>query len=209
MTIFPPTGPQKVTRVAANEETTLLTPVPDGTAAIDRIPVSRQKLWIVVTAVLTALLIAAVSVAVYLRNVSLEWEQQVEDVKAQNYDLGDRLSQEQTQVVDLQKKVDDVTSQLKTAQQRVIELADEKAQSGDSVEFYERQIDELNTILSTSTGVAGALTQCIEKKEELIGYLRNAANYDPAELAAFEAGVKTRCDNAIAANVELQQVLSP
>lgn len=209
MTFFPPTGPNKVTRVAANEETTLLTPVPDGTAAIDRIPVSRQRMWIIITALLTALLIAAAAVGVHLRNVSLAWERQVEEIKAQNYDLGERLAAEQTQVIDLQDQVDTLSSQLTTAQQRVIELADEKAQSGDSVEFYEREIDELKTILSTSTGVAGALTQCIVKKEELIGYLRDAQNYDPTELATFEAGVKARCDNAIAANVELQQVLAP
>ena len=209
MTIFPPTGPNKVTRLPANEETTLLTPVSDGTAAVDRIPVSRQRLWIIITAVLTALLIAVVAVGIHLRNVSLEWERQVVEIKAQNYDLGERLAAEQTQVIDLQDNVDTLTSQLTTAQQRVIELADEKAQSGDSVEFYEREIADLKTVLSASTGVAGALTQCIDKKEELIGYLRDAANYDAAELATFEAGVTARCDNAIAANVELQKVLAP
>jgi hypothetical protein len=204
-----PSGPFKVQRVAANEETTVLTPVSDGTAAIDRIPVARHKLGIAVTVVLTLLLIASVWISVHLRNVSLDWEAQVEEIKAQNYDLGARLSEEQTQVVELQSANDQLTSQLKTAQQKVLELADEKAQQGDDVEFYARQIDDLTVALSTAAGVANALDRCIEGKTQLVGYLKEAEKYDPVELEAFEASLKIKCDNAVAANVELQQLLAP
>lgn len=213
MSNSPPSGPFKIQRVAANEETTVLTPVSDGTAAIDRIPVARHKLGIAVTILLTLLLIAAVWISLHLRNVSLDWETQVEEVKAQNYELGGRLADEQAQVVDLQSANDQLTSQLKTAQQKVLELADEKAQQGDDVEFYARQIDDLTVALSTAAGVANALDRCIEGQTQLVGYLKDLASdapvYDPIEVAAYETSLNAKCDNAVAANDELQQLLAP
>src|SRR5664279_2255217 len=118
MTTTPPSGPFKVQRVAANEETTVLTPVTDGTGALDRIPVSRQKLWIAVTAAGVILLGVAIGFIVQLRSVSLKWEQQVTEVKAQNYDLGQRLAKEQSQVVKLQNENEQLASQLKENQQK-------------------------------------------------------------------------------------------
>ena len=209
MTTTPPHGPSKVQRVAANEETTVLTPVSDGTAALDRIPVSRQRLWIVITSLLAVFLIVTIGLLVKTRNSALQWERQVEDVKAQNYDLGVRLADEQTQVVNLQGQNDQVSSQLKTVQQKVLDLADEKAQQGDNVEFYAREIDNLTTALSTAKSVANALDRCIEGKTQLIGYMNEADKYDPIEIVDFEASLKIKCDNAIAANVELQRVLAP
>ena len=209
MTTTPPHGPSKVQRVAANEETTVLTPVSDGTAALDRIPVSRQRLWIVITSMLAVFLIVTIGLLVKTRNSALQWERQVEDVKAQNYDLGVRLADEQTQVVNLQGQNDQVSSQLKTVQQKVLDLADEKAQQGDNVEFYAREIDNLTTALSTAKSVANALDRCIEGKTQLIGYMNEADKYDPIEIVDFEASLKIKCDNAIAANVELQRVLAP
>ena len=209
MTTTPPHGPSKVQRVAANEETTVLTPVSDGTAALDRIPVSRQRLWIVITSLLAVFLIVTIGLLVKTRNSALQWERQVEDVKAQNYDLGVRLADEQTQVVTLQGQNDQVSSQLKTVQQKGLDLADEKAQQGDNVEFYAREIDNLTTALSTAKSVANALDRCIEGKTQLIGYMNEADKYDPIEIVDFEASLKIKCDNAIAANVELQRVLAP
>jgi hypothetical protein len=61
--------------------------------------------------------------------------------------------------------------------------------------------------------VANALDRCIEGKTQLIGYLKDAASatptYKPAEIASFEASLKIKCDNAVAANVQLQQILTP
>ena len=213
MTTTPPSGPFKVQRVAANEETTVLTPVSDGTTALDRIPVSRQKLWIAVTAAGVILLAVAIGLMVQTRSASLKWEQQVEDVTAQNYDLGKRLADEQAQVVTLQGENDQISNQLKTVQQKVLDLADAKAQQGDNVEFYARQIDELTTALSTAKGVGNGLDRCIEGHTQLVGYLKDAASatptYNPVEIADFETSLKIKCDNAVAANIELQRVLAP
>lgn len=208
MTSSPPRDTGRSSRNAANEETTVLTPVSDGTAALDRIPVKRQRLWIIITSLLVALLIAAAVIIYRLVDVSNKWEAQVEEVKAQNYDLGERLAEEQSQVISLQSQVDTVNEQLRTAQQRVLELADDVAQRDDNAEFYARQITDLTNVLATASAVANSLNKCVDYEQQLIGYLKEPENYDPAEVATFEKGVNQVCDAATAANVDLQTALA-
>lgn len=208
MTSTPSRDTGKISRNAANEETTVLTPISDGTTALSRIPVKRQRLWIIVTSLLGVLLIVAGIIIYRLVGVSHQWEAQVEDVKAQNYDLGQRLADEQTQVIALQDQVGLVTEQLRTAQQRVLELADDVAQRDDNAEFYARQITDLTDVLTTASAVANSLNKCVDYHEQLIGYLKTPENYDPVEVATFEDGVNSVCESATAANVDLQTVLA-
>lgn len=202
----PDTG--KVSRTSDNEETTVLTPVVDGQPAVDRVPVKRQRAWMIVTFLLVALLIAAAIMIYRLVDVSNQWEAQVQDVKAQNFDLGQRVADEQTKVLELQAQIDLVTEQLSTAQQRVLQLADDVAQRDDNAQFYARQITDLTGVLSTASSVANSLNKCVDYEQQLIGYLKEPENYDPLEVATFEAGVKRVCDAATAANVELQTALA-
>ena len=208
MTTTPSRDNGKISRNAANEETTVLTPISEGTTALDRIPVRRQRLWIIVTSLLGVLLITAGIMIYRLVDVSNKWEAQVEDVKAQNYDLGQRLADEQAQVVELQGQVDTVSEQLRTVQQRILELADDVAQRDDNAEFYTRQITDLTNVLTTASAVANSLNKCVDYEQQLIGYLKTPENYDPVEVATFETGVKSVCDAATAANVDLQTVLA-
>ncbi|PKQ14848.1 MAG: hypothetical protein CVT68_09745 [Actinobacteria bacterium HGW-Actinobacteria-8] len=208
MTTNPSRDSGKISRNAANEETTVLTPVSDGTTALDRMPVKRQRLWIIVTSLLGVLLITAGIIIYRLVDVSNQWEAQVEDVKAQNYDLGQRLADEQAQVIQLQAQVDLVTEQLRTAQQRVLELADDVAQRDDNAEFYARQITDLTDVLTTASAVANSLNKCVDYQQQLVGILKEPDNYLPDQVATFEAGVTKVCDAATAANVDLQTVLA-
>jgi hypothetical protein len=208
MTNTPPRGTGKISRVAANEETTVLTPISDGSPALNRIPIKRQRLWIVVTSLLGILLIAAGFVIYRLADVSNQWEVQVDDVKVQNFDLGERFAGEQAQVISLQGQVDLVSEQLRTAQQRVLELADDVAQRDDNAEFYARQVTDLTDVLSTASAVANSLNKCVEYEQQLIGYLKAPENYDPLEVATFESGVSKVCAAATAANVDLQTALA-
>ncbi len=208
MTSTPPSGSGRIKRVAANEETTVLTPVAEGTDALDRILVSHRTRWIIVTSLLVLLLAGAAYFIYYLWNVSDEWAAQVDDVTAQNYDLGSRLATEQEQVVSLQADLDETTQQLRAVQQRVLDLSADIAARDDNAEFYARQINDLSAVLSTASSVTNALNQCIENKTQLAVYLENAEDYDPAELAQFESGVKTQCDAAVAASTQLQRAIN-
>src|SRR5690606_35290966 len=147
MTTTPPGGSRPPARVAANEETTVLTPVSDRTDALDRIPVTQRRMWIIITAVLGVLVLASWYFVYDLWKVSRAWEQQVDDVIAQNYDLGERLATEQEHVVALQKDYDTTSEQLKVAQERVIALSAEAAQRDDNAEFYTHQINDLRAII--------------------------------------------------------------
>ena len=208
MTTTPSRDNGKTSRNAANEETTVLTPISGGTTALDRIPVKRQRLWIIVTSLLGALLITAGIIIYHLVDVSNQWETQVEDVKAQNYDLGQRLADEQAQVIELQGQVDLVTEQLRTAQQRVLALADDVAQRDDNAEFYARQITDLTDVLNTASSVANSLNKCVDYHQQLVEILKTPDNYLPDEVTTFETGVTQVCDAATAANVDLQTVLA-
>ncbi len=208
MTTTPSHDNGKILPTAANEETTVLTPMSDGSAALDRVPVKRQRLWIIVTSLLGVLLITAGIIIYRLVGVSNLWEAQVEDVKAQNYDLGERLAEERAQGIELQDQVDLVNEQLRTAQQRVLELADDVAQRDDNAEFYARQITDLTDVLTTASAVANSLNKCVDYHQQLVEILKTPDNYLPDEVATFETGVNKVCDAATAANVDLQTVLA-
>lgn len=208
MTATPSRDNANISRTAANEETTVLTPISDGAAPLERIPVKRQRLWIIVTSLLGVLLITAGIIIYRLVDVSNQWEAQVEAVKAQNYDLGKRLAEEQAQGIELQDQVDLVNEQLRTAQQRVLELADDVAQRDDNAEFYARQITDLTDVLTTAATVANSLNKCVDYHQQLVDILKQPDNYLPDEVATFEAGVTKVCDAATAANVDLQTVLA-
>lgn len=208
MTTTPPGGSRPPARVAANEETTVLTPVSDRTDALDRIPVTQRRMWIIITAVLGVLVLASWYFVYDLWKVSRAWEQQVDDVVAQNYDLGERLATEQEHVVALQKDYDTTSEQLKVAQERVIALSAEAAQRDDNAEFYTHQINDLRAIIDTASSVSTALNQCIDYKNQLLERIRHAEDYDPAELATFEQDVNRQCKAATDASVLLQQAIN-
>jgi len=220
MTSTPSRNTAETSPSEANEETTVLPPISDGTATSggaatsdgtatrERAPKRHQALWIIVTSLLAVLLITAGIIIYRLVDVSNAWEVQVEDVKAQNFDLGQRVADEQAKVTDLTDQVSLVTEQLATAQQRVLELADDVAQRDDNAEFYARQVTDLTNVLATASSVANSLTKCVDYHQQLIGYLKTPADYDPVEVATFEAGVTQVCDAATAANVDLQTALA-
>lgn len=195
-------------RLAANEETTVLTPVSTGTSPIDRIPLSHKRRWIVLTSVLGVLLVVMTAFTIYLWDVSKAWEKQVGDITAVSEDLGSRLAAEQSEVVRQQEQLDVLSEQLSTAQQRITELADLNAQTGDDVQFYVQEINRQRELATTGAAVAAALNRCVEGHKQLVIYIRDADNYDPDELAAYEASLNTLCTNAQAANTTFQQTLT-
>ena len=56
--------------------------------------------------------------------------------------------------------------------------------------------------------VAKALDQCVQGQNRLIGYLRDAALYDPKDLDAYSTSVQQLCQQATDANTGLQGELS-
>ncbi len=165
--------------------------------------------WIIISAVLTVLLILVSVLSNHLWGVSRAWEQQVAELDAANHDLGTRIAAEQSEVARLTDEIDLLSQQLATAQQRITELADINAQAGDNVQYYVQNITQLTDSLNLATTVAASLNRCVDGQEQLLHYVRNAANYNPADVAQFEASLNTLCDNAVAANLTLQKEQKP
>lgn len=204
----PPEGYGQVRRNPANEETAVLTPVTDGTSALDRIPLSQRKLWMVACSVLGVLLLVFLGTTIYLANVSNDWERTTNQVIDDNYDLGAQLAKEQKLIIEQQAQIDLLNQQLDTSKSQVTELADIVAQSEDQAVFVSQEVSNLRELLATASAVSNALNRCVDGQAQLAAYLREPENYDPEELEAYEVSVGELCAAAEAANSQLQLALT-
>ena len=63
--------------------------------------------------------------------------------------------------------------------------------------------------MSAAAGtVASALDRCVQGQDQLIGYLKDASAYDPAQLESFGTQVSGLCQSATDANKALQDELA-
>jgi len=192
----------------ANEQTTVLTPVPERTAALNRIPLNERRRWQVVAAGLALVALILGALTIYLWVASDRWSARADTLESQAYDLGERLATEQAYVVDQTEQIDILTQQLATAQQRITELADETAQAGDDVAFAQQEIAYLRELVSLGGSVSLALNRCVNEQKTLVGYLQNAEDYSPSDIAQFKSSVDALCAAAQNANSTLQKELA-
>ncbi len=191
-----------------NEQTTVLTPVPERTAALNRIPLGERRRWQVVAAALGVAVLVLGGLTIYLWITSDKWAARSASLEGQAYDLGARLSTEQEYVVQQTEQIDILTQQLSTAQQRITELADQSAQAGDDVAYAQQEIQYLNELASLGGSVSLALNRCANEQKTLVGYLQNSENYSAAEIAQFKSSVDALCAAAQSANSQLQSELA-
>jgi uncharacterized phage infection (PIP) family protein YhgE len=152
--------------------------------------------------VLLVLVVAASGTAIwYLLRTTNAWHDSSDDWQG--------LAREHGQeVAALQADLADTRDQLATAQARITELADEKAQLGDESAATQQLADYQARISQAAGEVATALATCISGQEDLIGYMEDAALYDPADLASFRSEVEQYCQAATDANEQLQAELT-
>ncbi|MGO1317089.1 MAG: hypothetical protein ACTMIR_08655, partial [Cellulomonadaceae bacterium] len=113
---------------------------------------------------------------------------------------------------DLEAANGDLTTtrdQLATAQQRITDLADEKAQLGDENVATQAYLDYQSRVSQAAGTVADALTRCTTGQSQLIEYLENRDAYDPDDLERFAGQVTDLCGRAQDANDQLQRELTP
>lgn len=166
----------------------------------------RPRRWPVVVLALAAILLSGTTV--YLWRTSDAWQRRAADYEAVSIDLGGELGSTRLELETTTAELEAVTDQLTTAQARILELADEKAQIGDDREAQRLLVDYQERVSEAAGRVALALDQCVRGQNQLIGYLENAELYAPEDLAAFEADVADLCQAATDANTALQSELS-
>lgn len=203
----PESGAVPYTRVSANEETTVLTPVTAATRILDRIPLSERNRWRLLAGSAAGLAVLGIGFSIYLWSINTQWQTRAQDLSNEAHGLSDRLTDIRTQVVDQQAQIDLLSGQLDTAQARVIELVDEKAQEGDAAAYAQQQIALYQELASQGSAISVALNRCVNQMDQLVVYLKNPGSYDAGEVAAYEASVNVSCDNAQAANTAFQSAL--
>ncbi len=204
----PTTNTATFRHTSANEETTVLTPVTAATNILDRIPLSERKRWRLLAGGAAGLAVVALGLSIYLWVINAQWQDRADALSTEAYDLGQRLSDARDQIVEKQSDVDLLTEQLETAQERVIELADEKAQAGDDISYSQQQIALYQELSALGGSVSLALNHCVNEHEKLVGYLKDPGAWDPEDLSAYEASVNTLCNSAQSANATLQSALT-
>ncbi|MGN8246437.1 hypothetical protein ACTHAM_000100 [Cellulomonas soli] len=182
------------------------TPVPG--ASPEALPRHRRRTGVVVLAVALVLVVAVAGLLVArMVRTTQAWESTAAQWEALAREHGEDLAVTRVDLDTALAELDSTSAQLATAQARITELADEKAQLGDATES-QRQLADYQARVSAAAGtVATALTSCVDGQQRLIEYLKDSAAYDAADLARFEQDVERVCDAATAANTALQQEL--
>ncbi|WP_046528202.1 MULTISPECIES: hypothetical protein [Cellulomonas] len=182
-------------------------PQPAPTAAPP--PARRRRPAVAVLAVLLVLtLVGAGVLGTYLWRTSDSWRDAAADWEALAREHGAQVAQTQADLEATSSELEATRGQLATAQTRITELADEKAQLGDTT-AAQQQLADYQTRVSRAAGdVATALTNCIDGQKRLIEYLGDTSRYDADDLARFRADVERVCGAATDANAALQRELA-
>lgn len=160
------------------------------------------------TAALIVLLVAVSALAAYLWVRGDRWADYAEHVESDARTIGGDLAQLRTDHAGTVAELQTVQEQLTASQQRVTELAAEKAEVGDDREAQRQLVDYQERISAAAGTVATSLNECITRQQELLGYLDNPEAYDPADVTRFRGEVDALCASASAANTSLQQELA-
>ena len=170
-------------------------------------PPRRRGVVVLMATLAVALVVAGLAVGRMLQ-VNAAWQRSSTQWQALARTHGEQLAQAQA---DLQAAQDELTatrSQLDAAQQRITQLADEKAKLGDTTAAQQQLADYQARVSQAAGKVATSLATCIDGQNKLISYLDNAAAYDATSLAGYGTDVQSYCDQAKAANTALQHELS-
>lgn len=193
----------------ANEETTVLTPVTAPTNLLDRIPLTERKRLMLLAGGAGIFAVLLLAFTMYLLVINNQWQTRTEALTVEAYDLGERLTDANGQIVEKQAQIDLLGDQLETAQGKVLDLADEMAQVGDDSTYIQQQLDLYRNLASLGGTTSLALNRCVNEYGQLVDYLKDPGAWDPESLAAYEESVRNDiCQPALNANATLQKTLT-
>ncbi|HEX6196517.1 MAG TPA: hypothetical protein VFZ37_11425 [Jiangellaceae bacterium] len=168
----------------------------------------RNPWWIALTVLLVLALGACGALAAYLWQTTDEWRAEAERVTAIANELTverDALAADLSQA---ERDLEATDQQLREVQDRLLSLADERARTGDQLEFTRLLAQDVAT-------VAGQLEQCVQGQtqfqDELLTVLGDIEQYDVEAVAEsaqeFADEVNAFCDAAVQASDALQEEL--
>lgn len=158
---------------------------------------------------LAVLLVATIAVGAYLWVTTVRWQRS-------SAEWAELAHEHAAEVAALRMQLDGVSSelaaardQLSTATARITDLANEKAQLGDENVASQQYLDYQTQVSGAAATVATALGQCVSGQEQLVGYLKDADQYEATDLRRYEQQVSELCAEAEQANDALQRELQP
>ena len=157
--------------------------------------------------VLAIVLVATIAVGAYLWLTTVRWQRTATEWETKAHGYADEVASLRLQLDGANSELQAARDQLSTATSRITDLANEKAQLGDENVASQQYLDYQTQVSAAAATVASALGQCVSGQEQLVGYLKEADQYEPADLARYEREVNALCADAEDANEALQREL--
>lgn len=163
--------------------------------------VRRRPRWLVAYALLVTLaLLGVAGLAAYLWYTTDEWRAEAEHRETLATDLAEQRDELAAELDQAQRDLSATEEQLLEVQDRLLTLAEERAQTGDELELTRMVAEDV-------AGVAVELQSCVQGQDTLIGVLEEPELYDPEAVDEVVEEVRTACDEALQRSEELQQRL--
>ena len=166
-------------------------------------PVRRSRrpwAWIALTTLLLLGLAGSSALAAYLWQTTTAWQSETERVEAVAADLQGERDELAAELEQSTRDLAATDQQLREAQDRIRELAEEKAQTAD-----EREVARL--LVTSVADVATQLETCVRGQDQLITALSDLEAYDPESVVQYAESVRAACTQALRGNEELQRIV--
>ncbi len=199
--------PAPVVELQAGAEAAPEPPSDDAEAASAGLAESNGRGHRLLVAGLVVVALALAGSTGYLYRTSHAWQDRADRYETASSKLGTDLASTRRDLTDAQSELDAVRSQLATAQVRIVQLANEKAQVGDDREAQRLLADYQARVSAAAGRVALSLDQCVKGQNQLISYLGTPDLYDKAALDQYATSVTALCTAATDANDALQTEL--
>jgi len=156
---------------------------------------------VVILSLLTA---AALGLGTYFWFAADRWQAAAAAWEDQARNHGASVAEVTAQLETARAEVVAIQDNLQSAQARITELANERAQLGDQQVVDQNRIDFQARLSAAAGQVASSLELCITRQDELIEALRNPGRYTEESVARFGEQVVQFCNDARTANANLQ-----
>jgi len=179
--------------------------------AVDPAPTTSRRpraAVVILSAVLVLVLVASALLLARMFDTTRAWEDSSAGWEKLANENAAELAATTNDLAAATAELEATNAQLATAQQRITELADEKAQLGDTSASQQQLADYQARVSRAAGQVATALASCVTGQQTLIGYLKESEKYDAAQLTQFGQDVQTVCEQATEANTALQDALT-
>ena len=169
---------------------------------------SRRRAAPVVAVVLGVLLVVAVGAGAYLAVLSNQWHERSGQWESESRMLGEKVANLTTDLSGMTAELTITREQLATAQTRITELADEKAQVGDDRENQKLLASDIQAVAQEALDVSASLGDCIAAQNTVLTYLTTPDSATPEVMQAAVDQSNSVCTAAIADHNALLQDLA-